>query len=312
METITIVGPESAVTAVPRILGFAPENSLVILWIRSGSVVLAQRSDVPICGDEGWAPALARIASRVSAEAVLDIWVAEEAPADDLVDGIHLALADLGIPIVATIATDGRTWYLDGFPFGGIRSLPEALGWQAPPRSDFQVTPTPGVPLIRRARALTDRCQTDTVITRLIEGSRPDAEQWSQAEMRQFVCGLQDVRVRDCVLWHACAEPGRARALGFRLATLLRRVDRRATGEVAITAAMAFWVAGDGYRASVVLERVLADAPDHILGHMLDAALRSALPPLRWVDMMRNTPYEDCRRGRVCAPSESLYILESG
>jgi hypothetical protein len=300
METISIVGPESAVAAVPHILGFAPRHSIVILWIADGAVVVAQRADLPVADQDAWTDALVKIAGRVNAEAALDIWVDRAVPSESLVASLHEACERRGVRVVATVATDGQSWIEEGPTWGRRRRLPDALRWRAPRREDFSVAPASDGRLIRRVRPL-DEADVDSVVATLRDPSVPESASFSTPEARRVVSALQVVGVRDELLWHVCAEPTGARALAVRLATLLRGVGPRATGQVAITAAMAFWVAGDGYRASVVLERALTDAPNEPLGHMLDAALRSGIPPKTWVQAVQNTPYELCRRARACA-----------
>lgn len=300
METISIVGPESAVTAVPHILGFAPRHSIVILWIAHGAVVVAQRADLPVEDQDAWADALVDTAARVNVDAALDIWVDRAVPSESLVASVHEACERRGARVVATVATDGQSWIDEGLPWGKRRSLPNALRWRAPRWEDFSVAPAADSRLIRRARPLNE-ADEDSVVGRLRDPSVPESAPFSAPEARRVVRALQVVGVRDQLLWHVCAEPAGARTLAVRLATLLRGVGPRATGQIAITEAMAFWVAEDGYRASVVRERALADGPNEPFGHMLDAALRSGLPPNTWVQAVQNTPYKLCRRGRACA-----------
>lgn len=300
METISIVGPESAVTAVPQILGFAPRRSVVLLWIAHGSVAVAQRADLPSTHATQWGSALVQVASRVGADSVLDIWVDERLPDPAAVTSIHAACDERGIGRVATLATDGGAWLAEGIPWGRRRDLPKALRWDAPRREDFTVAPAVSGRLIRRVRPL-DEAETDAVISALFDRSGPEIATVASSDARRVVRALQLVEVRDRILWHVCANPAVARPVALRLTDLLRSVGPRATGQIAITAAMAFWVAGDGYRASVVLERARADAPDEALGHILTAALRAGLPPATWVSMVQGTPCGYCERGRVCA-----------
>lgn len=213
---------------------------------------------------------------------------------------VHEACERRGVRVVATVATDGQSWIDEGLPWGKRKSLPNALRWRGPRREEFSVAPASDSRLIRRAGPL-DEAEVDLVVARLRDPCVPESTPFSAPEARRVVRALPEVGVRDELLWHVCAESAGARALALRLATLLRGVGPRATGQVAITAAMVFWVAGDAYRASVVLKRALTDGPNEPLGHMLDAALRSEFPPTTWVQAVHNTPYELCRRGPACA-----------
>jgi hypothetical protein len=239
------------------------------------------------------------VASHVPADSALDIWVNDHLPDPALVAALHEACRNRGKRRVASVATDGHTWIAEGLPWRQ-RHLPHALRWQGPRREDFTVAPDASKRLIIRARPLGDT-ESDAVVAALIDPSGAEFTDGSLEDARRIVRALQSVHVRDRVLWHVCANPTVARTLGERLATILRVVGPRATGQVALTAAMAFWAAGDGFRASVALDRALADSPQEPLGHMVEAALRSGLPPSAWVQAMKSIPDEDCLRGRVCA-----------
>lgn len=309
MENISIVGPESAVTAIPRILGFSPRRSLVLLWVLDGAVVVAQRTDLPAADMSDWASHVVGVARRVDADAALDIWVDDHVPSPALVRQVHRACAMRGRRVLATLATDGQAWIRQGLPWQEARELPDELRWRAPRREDFSVAPDVDRPLIGAVRALEGPAAA-AVIADLVDPARSESGGWSRAEARRVVSALQEVRVRDRVLWHVCTSPQVARTVAMRLVQLLRRVHPGSTGQVAITAAMAFWVAGDGYRASVVLERAGADNPDEPLCHMLGAALRSGLPPRTWIDAVRGAKYEEW--GGVCESEGTSYSLNAG
>lgn len=310
MEAIVISSPETVITAVPRIFGFVPENSLVILWISDGSVVLAQRVDLPSCVTEEWAHASIDAARHTDAKACIDVWVCADPPERSSIARLHSALTVRGVDCIATVATDGGTWLCDGASCVP-RGLPESLRWRGPGRGDFQVVAQDGPGVIRQAAPVAGEDAIDGAITRLIRSVRQDLP-WTRTSSRRAVRALQDPRVRDCLLWHVGADPLLARPLADHLAVLLRRTAVAATGEIAVTCAVAYWVSGDGYRASVVLERALRDAPGHVLGNLFEAALQAGLPPRAWVDRLRETPYDVCRRGRACTPEDALYSLKSG
>lgn len=309
MEKIVIVGPESAVTAVPRILGFVPERSLVILWIVEATVVLCQRADLPGDADTPWSRSIIDSARHVRPTACVDVWVDSLPPDPETMAQLHGELKRRGIGRIATLATDGCTWLCEDEAMAP-RPLPETLIWDGARRGDFQVNPRSGT-LIRRATPMGQDDAVDGAITEIIRDTESEST-WTSSSARRAVRALQDVRVRDALLWHMGSQPGLTSPLARRLVALLHCTAPTATGEVAITCAMAFWLAGDGYRSSVVLERALRDEPGHVLGQLLDAAIRAGLPPGAWRERLRDTPYEVCRRGPDCFERGNLYSLDPG
>ena len=66
----------------------------------------------------------------------------------------------------------------------------------------------------------------------------------------------------------------------------------------ATTLAIVHWMGGDGARASVALDRALADDPGYSLGVMVHTALGSGLPPQAWRESMASLSRDECRYGQ--------------
>lgn len=313
MERITITGAESAIAAVPLILGFRPRDSLVILWITEGQVALAQRVDLPGVVDTRWGTAVVRSARYAGATEALDLWVCHRRPSPIAVQAVHGALDSAGVTRVSSIATDGEHWFAEGAPFTQRVRLSRDHRWEGPERSEFSVDPV-GRPVIDAvevpfsAQEMTEL--VSTVVTLLDAG---DGEPGRVVE-RRIAAGLTSTQVRDAVLWHLCQRPSRCRPLADLLASILRHTARGVSAHLACTCAMAYWLTGDGFRASVALERCLDEQPDHVLGRLLAAALSLGLPPQEWVRRTRGTPNPLARDSRpaVCEHEKALYSLESG
>ncbi len=313
MERITITGAQSAIAAVPLILGFRPRESLVILWIAGGEVVLAQRVDLPVELDSRWGSAVVRSARYARATAALDLWVCTRQPSAMAVQAVHGALDSAGVTRVSSIATDGEHWFAEGAPFIRRVRLPREHRWEGPERSEFSVDPV-GRPVIdavevpSSAHEMTEL--VSTVVTLLDAG---DGKPGRVVE-RRIAAGLASTQVRDSVLWHLCQRPSRCRPLADLLASVLRHTARGVSAHLACTCAMAYWLTGDGFRASVALERCLDEQPDHVLGRLLAAALSSGLPPQEWVRWTQGTPdpLAPDSRPAVCEPGTALYSLETG
>ena len=112
-------GPADAVAAVPHLLGFAPNESLVAIWIRDGAVVLTQRLDIP--PDASAAAAgqhLVATAAHAEPESLLLVISSKALPApagglahDALAKGIVDAAEHAGIAVLDALLTDdSRYW----------------------------------------------------------------------------------------------------------------------------------------------------------------------------------------------------------
>lgn len=320
MDTITIVGPLSAITAIPEILGFRPRDSLVVLWVADGRVVLGQRVDVPCDPPESWGRDVIGCARFAKATAVLDVWVGEAPPILATVASVHEALDHAGFARIASIATDGERWYAEDPPFTETRSIPSSLRWVGPEREDFHVDPIPGQLLecndaTQSAQATISEKEIDRLLMSVVARVDEHVTEFGRHEALQVIDLIDDVRVRDSLLWHISQRVKRPRSAANLLAGLLRSMPPGGSRELPITCAMAYWMAGDGFRASVVLKRCLNENPHHVLGQMLAVALEVGLPPDSWIHATRETPYGDCRRHKQepdCRPREDPCNLRTG
>lgn len=304
MDTITIVGPQSAIAAIPEILGFRPRDSLVVLWVVDGRVVLGQRVDIPGCAHASWGSEVVGCARYSKATSALDVWVAETPPNQAIVGSIHEELSRARISRIASIATDGERWYAEGPPFTERQYIPASLRWVGPERGEFRVDPVPDQLLecsdVNSSERVTlSESEVDRFIINVMAMVDQKAPECSRDETLQLVTLLNDVRVRDSLLWHVSQRIERPRSVADMLARILRTIPSGASRELPITCAMSYWMAGDGFRASVALQRCLDEDPQHVLGQMLGVALQVGLPPDAWVRAARDMPYEECARRAV-------------
>jgi hypothetical protein len=115
----------------------------------------------------------------------------------------------------------------------------------------------------------------------------------------RIISGLEDIRVRDTVLWDL-AQPNVDH--GPVVAGITQVVRTAPEGHVAPSAtvlSIQHWTAGDGARANVALERAMSDDPEYSLGGLVEASLRGGLPPTTWRDLMRAMPRATCRQGEA-------------
>ncbi len=112
--------------------------------------------------------------------------------------------------------------------------------------------------------------------------------------------GLADTRVRDTVLWRLTGSRDTTawgRLWRFCAAVLRRAPDQRVAA-VAAVAGLAAWQLGDGLRAGAAIELALTMDERHSLANLLRRALDSGLPPSVWQQVMSGLSELECRHGR--------------
>ena len=111
-------GPTDAIAALPHLLGFAPTESLIAVWVRDGAVALTQRIDLPGRADaDAVAAHLVRTARPAQAAEVLVVIVSAEPhpplglPYEPLVTAVIAGAESAGVDVLDALLTDGvRYW----------------------------------------------------------------------------------------------------------------------------------------------------------------------------------------------------------
>ena len=113
-----------------------------------------------------------------------------------------------------------------------------------------------------------------------------------------IVEGLADVRVRDTVLWECARMDSEPLLAALRvLSDAVRCAPRGLTAPVATTCAVVAWMVGDGTRAMIATERARDDDPRYSLAALIEASLRSGLPPQAWREATAGLTRAECRHG---------------
>ncbi|MFI2708607.1 DUF4192 domain-containing protein [Micromonospora sp. NPDC018662] len=110
---LSVRSPADLVAAVPYLLGFHPEDSVVVVAVRGRRVVFAARGDLPEPGaDPGPAARhLAQVVARQDADAATVIGYGPAARVTGTVDAVGEALDEVGLIVLDALrVTDGRWW----------------------------------------------------------------------------------------------------------------------------------------------------------------------------------------------------------
>lgn len=302
--------PGSLIAALPAVLGFVPEHSLVVVTVDAAELGAVLRVDLSPELAEHTAH-LAEVVGSSAPEQAIAV-VIDEFGADcaacgtdhgELAEALSRSLAGQGVELSAVLVVDrvaaGGRWYCaDGCGAHGDVDDPEASPLAAAAvldgrrlyrrRADLQqviavtdtdrcarlaaaaAAHTPARPTARTARAAVHTAMATAA--RLADGTEP-----GDAELMAVACALADPRVRDTL--YALAVGDCAAAAESLWALMARTLPPRWRPDVLTLVAFSAYARGDGPLAGIALEEALRIAPEHRMAAMLDSALQSGMRP---------------------------------
>ncbi|MCX2932185.1 DUF4192 domain-containing protein [Mycobacterium sp. CVI_P3] len=335
--------PGALIAALPAVLGFVPEKSLVLVSLEHGEMGAVMRTDLPqACG--GDLSHLAELAAASGADAVVGVIVdAEGAQCPmcnqdyrDLCAELTSALAVHGLGLYAGHVVDrieaGGRWHcVDGCGAAGVvddpMSSPLAVAavldgrrlYQR--RADLQAVVAmadatrsaslvPAIADRAEAREVDRRTDADGCARRDVEAAIEvsarvcDGGEPDDAELASLACALTDVAVRDTLYALSVgADAGRAETLWALLARTLPEPWRV---EALVLVAFSAYVRGDGPMAGLSLEAALRADPEHRMAGMLDTALQSGMRPAQ-IRELADTGYRLAERLGVRLPPRRAF-----
>ena len=304
--------PGVLIAALPAVLGFVPEKSLVLVTVDRGEMGCVMRVDL---SDE-LADSLEHVADVAAAarpDSAIAVVIDEEGANCRMCNDEHRVLADLlttelaerGIELLAAhvvdrVAAGGRWHCADGCGNAGTVEDPSASPMAMAAvldgrrlyarRAELQQV----IEVIDPARtdALADTiggCSSD-LAERPDDAARADIEaaiaaaarvadaaELTDDELARLGRALTDLRVRDTLYALAVGESaGQAESLW---AVLSRTLPEPWRVEALVLLAFSAYARGDGPLAGVSLEAALRADPTHRMAGMLDTALQSGLRP---------------------------------
>lgn len=310
--------PGVLIAALPAVLGFVPEKSLVLVTVDRGEMGCVMRVDL---SDE-LVQSLEHVAD-VAASARPDSAIAVVIDEDgfncrmcndehrQLADLLTTALAERGIELLAAhvvdrVAAGGRWHCADGCGNAGTVEDPSASPMAVAAvldgrrlyarRAELQEVIEVADPA--RTAALADvigggepvsadrpedeaRADIEAVIAAAARVA--DAVELGDDELAQLALALTDLRVRDTLYALAVGDiAGQAESLWAALSRTLPEPWRL---EALVLLAFSAYARGDGPLAGVSLEAALRGDPTHRMAGMLDTALQSGLRPEKIRDL---------------------------
>jgi hypothetical protein len=330
--------PGALIAALPAVLGFVPENSLVLVSLDDGELGSVMRVDLSEKLAERIGH-LAEVAGAARPEAAIAVIVSADGAhcpcCNDeyrrLCAALSEALSQHDIELWAAHVVDrvarGGHWHcVDGCGSSGLIDDPSASPLAAaavldgrrlyPRRSDLQAVIAVDDParsnaltavvkrqaLRRRAahRADPARCTRGDVEAAMAAATRVVAGQSpSDDELAALGCALSDPEVRDIL--YALAVGENAGEVESLWALLARTLPVPWRVEALVLLAFSAYARGDGPLAGVSLEAAMRCNPDHRMAGMLDIALQTGLRP-EDIRELAHTGYRLAKRFGVRIP----------
>ncbi|GLZ45241.1 hypothetical protein Acsp06_14260 [Actinomycetospora sp. NBRC 106375] len=311
--------PGELIAAVPHLLGFTPEASIVLVAVhgrgrRRGLGVVA-RADLPAPGDvDALAAGCATPVAASGPQEVMAIVVAEpapdgEPPRPDVVAAVGAAFGERGIPVrsrlwVPRIAA-GVRWrcYPPCDCAGSVASpddspLAAEMAWRGrithASRGEMEGSLAPAVPprLPELVRAEHEAARLDRELggpaaarrdLAAVVAARDEVaagRPLGDEELARLAVALGDPGVRDTVMgWALDPDEAVADAAERLWTQLVRALPEPDVAEPAILLACALLVRGGSALVTVALDRALAADPGHRLTRLIDSLLASGMGP---------------------------------
>jgi len=312
--------PGALIAALPAVLGFVPEKSIVIVTFADDELGAVLRADLAE-PSQTRIPHLAELAASSGAEAVVAVIVDDEGVdclmcAGEHRESVRLLAAELGrwgieltgAHLVDAIAAGGRWRCADGCGAAGQVDDPNASAFAAAAVLDGRRLYARRDELVRVV-ATADQAHT-AALRRAIDAAGPldaqrppvcargdiehaltCAEQLAggsglrDEQTARLALSLVDTRVRDTL--YALAVGDRAGVAEALWADLSRRLPTPWRVEALVLLAFSAYARGDGPLAGIALDEALQCRPEHRMASMLDQALQSGLRPEQIRDLAR-------------------------
>lgn len=302
--------PADLLAVVPYLLGFHPSESVVMVFVRSGRVLLTARVDLPPPGHaDDLAAELSGLARQHQVvDAVAIVYSSDPVRARRILQGLIGGVT--GLSLSEAIFVDGERWWsllcsppccpTEGRPYdvGTHRLAAEAVYAGLAVRSDRSELETlvagPDVKdaarLERRASSLAAEIEAltaeqaaklveTTVHAVLIDGAVLD-----EAARLRLAMLIIDLRLRDLAWASITRENARAQVDLWTEVVALTPSPLAAAPLCLL--GLAAWVAGDGALLNCCVERVRQLHPGYSLGSLLADISARALPPSVWDELV--------------------------
>lgn len=324
---ITISSPEAAVAATPYLLGFQPEDSLVLLLSQHDGLHMTMRVDLPDKPDLEWLQSVLNgIPEPMPARAVVMAYADDDTRDTAVAIAEWTALVLLPMMEVADVlviaagrmhsqmCSDPQCCDPCGLSVEALREHPIVAQCVAAGMAHLPDRQA----LIGQLAPVADEVSREAaqLLAAPMSGDYEEVRDRLEQEALRIACDRTDLTAADIAcLARACADIHvrdpfirvlleRRDIYTVRLATVRTRLTYAVThlpeqhvGPVAAVLSVLAWADGDGASALVASDRACEADPANTLAPLVAHALQYGLPPTTWSNLTRDIPM-DVLRGR--------------
>ncbi|MBU1802491.1 MAG: DUF4192 domain-containing protein [Actinobacteria bacterium] len=297
---LVVQSPDELLAAVPHVLGFKPEESIVLVPFRPGLPIT--RVDLPRTAadrEEVWDALSGPYGRHARPGARLAIiCITEDRRSAELVSQ-HLSnrLQDVGITTHIRLWSDGERWREFNTGLTGLQTPSTAeriaaatvlTGAAQPAASRESLAASmvgdrePIAELIPAARAAaeasTPAAERDWALDRL-EQFHTDGDRLSDVDGARMLVALETISTRDAV-WEDMSRENSTSHMAI-WTDLTRRGPDEVRAAPASMSGFASWLHGDGAKAWCALDQVPADRP-YSMAAIVASALQNGIHPREW------------------------------
>ncbi len=333
-KTLTVRTPEDILALVPYVLGFLPEDSVVLMTTGDSGTPFHARTDLPDSpeGLEAVAELLVDAVVRNGArQGVVVLYTADAQLASEMLSTLRSHLQAIGVGIaVALRADDGCyadpddpdaepvAYDVEDHPLAAQAVFDGRVTYRTRQElSDSLVTNDPDA--VERVAELCEaaadrlasagrhplgprqpsRLRSTLVVEGLWARDRlragvSEATVLDDADVARLLVALVCAEIRD-VLWAEIDQAGARAQVAF-WTDVVRRAPLDVVAPAAALLAFAAWQAGDGALSWCALDRCREADPGYSMGQLIAATLQAAMPPSSWkpIDPATLTLFAEC------------------
>lgn len=316
-KTLRAKTPADLLAMVPYLLGFHPEDSVVMMTVGAADTPVHARQDLPELPDE--VPLLVEDLLTVALRAGLRkvavvVYSSDEVIADAVADPLLTSLESAAVEVMIAMRADGERWYClgayagrfppDGTPYDLSRhpitleavvdgrlvhasrdALRDSLVGDDPDEVDrvADAVDAAGERLLRAEASRPHLVQEGRWVQHRVRRFLRDGQRLDSHDVGRLVVAIAAVEVRD-VAWAQIGHDDARRHVDL-WSDVVRRCPHDALAAPAALLAFAAWLAGDGALAWCAVERSQEAEPGYSLAGLVTQALAGAVPPTAWTPL---------------------------
>jgi hypothetical protein len=309
-----ISSPRELIAAIPHLLGFVPEESLVIVALTDNDVSSVVRVDWPT-SEAVVSGSLSRYAQSIhDYDIVFCFYVDNEIQEFDSIKALFHNSELLDVLAVnrgrwtSLMCTDesccpreGRLVHSEtpvvaaefvfkgSSPFASRDELAQSIAPMSLSASDKQECET----------AFAAMSTVDDVVAEIdwVMEISSHGKPLTWNETARLSLALSEIRVRDALLRRAFESFNVRMHLRSLLMSTISRIPEAHVAPAATLLAGVVWLDGNGPLARIALDRALEADSEYSLAQLLDTALTHAVPSRIWSESLEAVSYEDCLQG---------------